>query len=169
MADDIIIVSIGVLGSIASIWGAYEAIQARRKAITAAQRAEAARDSILSKQKTTDLSEILFEAGNSRQIFAKYNIPKSGRGLTGINFSDDVQSFQNFIFQFNDNKLIIEQIEGFDSELTYKEMNRLLGNFSNSKTNDEKRDVAIQIRVLLDDIIFKLKNAIDERNGKIDS
>ena len=74
---EIILIIIGVLGSIASIYGAYLAIKAKNEAESAASIAESAKNEVLSKQKTTSLTGIMFEAKRTQQVFGKYSLTAS--------------------------------------------------------------------------------------------
>src|SRR5690554_7333166 len=74
---DIIVVTIGVLGSFASIYGAYLSIKAKNEARTSAELAESAKNQVLKKQTTTHLAEILYQAKRVQQSFGKYSITQN--------------------------------------------------------------------------------------------
>lgn len=157
-------VIIGVIGSLASIFGAYLAIKAKNDAASSAQQAESAKNEVLKKQKTTSLTGILFEAKKTQQIFGKYSIAQSNKSLVGVQFGKDSESLQNFIFQFNENREMIEQTTELETEATYNSLNQLLSDFSDAKPTNDKKDFGKQIRLIIDDIIFKMRKSIDNRN-----
>lgn len=161
---DIIVIVIGVLGSIASIYGAYIAIKAKNEAVSSAEIAESAKNEVLKKQKTTSLTGIMYEAKRAQQVFGKYSIAQSNSSLVGVKFEKDSESLQNFIFQFNENREMIEQNTDLETEATYKSLNELLTNFSDVKATRDKKDYGKQIRLIIDDIIFKMRKSIDSRN-----
>ncbi|MCG8734761.1 hypothetical protein [Tenacibaculum finnmarkense] len=161
---DIIVIIIGVLGSIASIYGAFLAIKAKNEAVSSAKIAESAKNEVLKKQKTTSLTGIMYEAKKSQQIFGKYSIAQSNKSLTGVRFEKDSESLQNFIFQFNENREMIEQNTDLETQATYESLNTLLTDFSDAKAIGDKKDYGKQIRLIIDDIIFKMRKSIDNRN-----
>lgn len=163
---DIIVIIIGVLGSLASIYGAYLAIKAKNEAVTSATIAESAKNEVLKKQKTTSLAGIMFEAKRTQQIFGKYSIAQSNKSLVGVKFDKDSENLQNFIFQFNENREMIEQNTELGTEAIYNSLNQLLSKFSDAKAARDKKDHGKQIRLMIDDIIFKMRKSIDNRNEK---
>ena len=161
---EVIIIVIGVLGSFASIFGAIVAIRAKNEAKSSAEIAESAKNEVLKKQKTTSLANLLFEAKKSQQTFGKYSIAQSNKSLIGVEFDKDSEALQNFIFNFNENRAVIEQTTEIETDATYTELNRLLTDFSAARATGDKKDLGKQIRLSLDDIIFKMKKSIDNRN-----
>lgn len=161
---DIMVIIIGVLGSLASIFGAYLAIKAKNEAATSAQLAESAKNEVIKKQKTTSLTEILYEAKRVQQTFGKYAIAQTNKSLTGVLFEKDSESLQNLIFNFNENRELIEQTTDLETEATYNSLNQLLSNFSGARAANDKKDFGKQIRLMVDDIIFKMRKSIDNRN-----
>lgn len=164
---EIIVIVIGVLGSIASIYGAILSINAKNKSENFATKAEQAKNSILKKQKTTNLGNILFEAKRVQQTFGKYSIAQSNKSLAGVEFNKDAENLQDFIFNFNENRAVIEQTTDIETETTYTELNNLLTSFSGAR-NTGKISFGKQIRLSVDDIIFKMKRSIDNRNETIE-
>ena len=71
--DDFTII-IGVIGSFASIYGAYISVEAMRKSKKSANIAEVAKNQVLKKQKTTNLVNLLYEAKSIQDIFGKYAV-----------------------------------------------------------------------------------------------
>lgn len=155
---------IGVVGSFASVYGAYLAIKAKNEAVCSAEKAESAKNEVLKKQKTTSLTGILFEAKRTQQVFGKYSIAQSNKSLVGVQFGKDSENLQNFIFHFNENREMIEQTTELETEATYNSLNKLLSDFSDAKATSDKKDYGKQIRLMIDDIIFKMKKSIDYRN-----
>jgi hypothetical protein len=164
---DIIVTLIGVLGALASFIGAYFSIRAENKAKSAAVRAESARDSIIRKQETTDLAGILFEAKKVQQVFGKYSIASNNRSLTGVEFEKDAGALQSFIFNFNENRSTISLSSDIDTQIAYNDLNTLLDDFTRSRSITDKKYTGKQIRISLDDIIFKMRKVIDNRNSEI--
>lgn len=162
---DIIIVTIGVLGSIASIYGAYLSIKAKNEARTSAELAESAKNQVLKKQTTTHLAEILYQAKRVQQSFGKYSITQN-KSLIGAEFEKDAEVLQAYIFVFNENRALIENSTEIETESTYKTLNESLDNFTKNRAADDKKNYGKQIRLAVDDIIFKLKKVIDDRNSE---
>lgn len=160
---EIIIIIVGVLGSIASIIGAFLSIRAKKSSENSAKIAENAKNEILKKQKTTDLGSILFEAKRVQQVFGKYSITQSNRSLVGVEFSEDAKNLQKFIFNFNESRAIIEDNTDIETERIYRKLDDLLSEFSVSNISDKVKN-GKQIRFIVDDIIFKMKRVIDNRN-----
>ena len=157
-----------IIGTVASFFGAYLAIRAERKAKKSAELAETAKNQILKKQKTTNLAEILFQSKSIQQVFGKYSIAQSNRSLSGVEFEKDSEALQTYIFGFNESRQLIEETSDINTVATYKELNDLHIKFSESKTNGDKKDFGKQIRLVIDDIIFKIRKEIDERNSELE-
>lgn len=162
-----LIVIISIAGSIASLFGAYLAFKAKRLAKSSAEIAVSARDSIIRRQDTTELADNLFEAKKVQQIFGKYSIAQNNRSLSGVDFGEDAGALQSYIFKFNENREIIENSSEIETQTVYDELNSLLNSFSGKRLMNEKKDVGKQIRLLIDDIIFKLRKVINQRNTEI--
>ena len=161
---EIMVIIIGVLGSIASIYGAYLAINAKNEAVSSAKIAESAKNEVLKKQKTTFLSGILFEAKKTQEIFGKYLIAQSNKSLAGVKFEKDSENLQKFIFDFNENREMIEQTTELETEITYNNLNQLLSDFCEANAMADKKNFGKQINFVIGDIIFKMKKSIDNRN-----
>ena len=162
---DIIIVIIGILGSFASIYGAYVSIKAKNEAQTSAKLAESAKNQVLKKQTTTHLAEILYQAKRVQQSFGKYSITQN-KSLIGAEFEKDAEILQAYIFLFNENRALIEKSTEIETESTYKTLNESLDNFAKHRAAEDKKNFGKQIRLAIDDIIFKLKKVIDNRNSE---
>jgi hypothetical protein len=59
---------------------------------------------------------------------------------------------------------MIEQTTDLETKATYDILNQLLSDFSDAKGTSDKKDFGKQTRMLIDDIIFKMKKSIDNRN-----
>lgn len=162
-----IINTIGIIGTVASIYGAYLSIKSMKAAKSSAEVAESAKNQVLKKQKTTNLSEILFEAKRVQKTFGKYSITQS-KSLIGAEFEKDAEVLQTFIFSFNENRALLETSTEIETNSAYKTLNEQLDNFTRNKTIDDKKSFGKQIRLAIDDIIFKLKKVIDDRNSEIE-
>ncbi|KAB8153471.1 hypothetical protein EZY14_009565 [Kordia sp. TARA_039_SRF] len=165
---ELAVIIIGIAGSVASIIGAILAIQAEKKAKSAAEQAELAKNAVIKKQKTTNLAEILFEAKRVQKIFGKYSIAQSNRSLAGVEFAKDSETLQEYVFSFNENRQLVEETTEIETQAVYDELNKLLTNFSEAKAVGDKKDFGNQIRLAIDDIIFKIRKEIDDRNSKIE-
>lgn len=162
-----LIVIVGILGSIASIYGAYLSIEAKKESEKSAKKAEFAKDIIIRKQKTTNLGSILFEAKRVQHVFGKYSIAESNKSLVGVKFNEDSQNLQDFIFNFNESRAMIEETTDIETQTTYSELNNLLATFCGARGSG-KINSGKQIRMNIDIIIHKIKRSIDSRNEKIE-
>lgn len=162
-----IIIIVGVLGSIASIYGAYLSIKAKNEAKDSAELAEAAKNQVLKKQTTTHLVEILSEAKRAQLTFGKYSITQN-KSLIGAEFEKDAKIIQSFTFTFNEHRALLEESTEIETESTYKTLNELLDEFMTHRAADDKKKFGKQIRLAIDDIIFKLKKVIDDRNNELE-
>jgi hypothetical protein len=163
---EIINAIVGILGSLASFYGAYLSIQAKNEAKTSAEQAESAKNQVIKKQTTTHLAELLYQAKRVQQSFGKYSITQN-KGLIGAEFEKDAEVLQTYIFLFNDNRALVGNSTDIETESTYTTLNELLENFTKHKATEDKKNFGKQIRLAVDDIIFKLKKVIDDRNSEI--
>jgi hypothetical protein len=160
---EFIITAIGVSGAFASIIGATLSIRAKKSAEKSAEQAESAKNLVLRKQTTTHLAEILFQSKIVQQSFGKYTITQS-QSLIGAKFENDAEVLQSFIFVFNEHRALIEDSTEIQTEITYKSLNELLDEFMRNRGIEKKKTYGKQIRLAIDDIIFKMKKVIDNRN-----
>lgn len=156
---------ISVFGTIASILGAILSIKAENKARNSAQIAESAKNQILKKQGTTHLVEILHQTKRIQQIFGKYAITQN-ESLAGIKTEEDANFLQDYIFFFNENRALIEESTKMEVKSIYESLDEGLDNFTKSSMIIDKKTYGKQIRLICDDIIFKLKKIIDSRNNE---
>lgn len=157
---------ISILGSLASFYGAYLSIRSKNEAKTSAVQAESAKNQVIKKQTTTHLAEILYQAKRVQQSFGKYSITQN-KGLIGAEFEKDAEVLQTYIFLFNDNRTLVSNSTDIETETTYITLNELLEKFTKHKAAEDKKNFGKQIRLAVDDIIFKLKKVIDVRNSEI--
>lgn len=148
-------------GAIITVYSAYLAVKAERSAKTSAQIAENAKEQIIKQKSTTTLSEILFKTKRVQQTFGKYTITNSN-SLVGVDIHEDVEILQEYIFDFNENRHLINDKTEIDGNRTYTDLNNLQENFVNCSQAD-KKTFAKQIRIILDDIVMSIKNTIDKR------
>jgi len=165
---ELAVIIIGVAGSAASIIGAILSLQAAKKAKSAAEQAESAKNLIIRKQKTTNLAEILFEAKRVQKIFGKYSTAQSNRSLAGVEFAKDSETLQDYVFNFNENRQLIEETTDIETQAVYDELNKLMKSFSEAKAVGDKKEFGNQVRLAIDDIIFKIRKEIDYRNSAIE-
>jgi hypothetical protein len=158
----IIVSAIGVVGSIASIYGAYLSIQAKKEAKNSADiaeqaktSAENARDQVIHKQQTTSLVTVLNESKRVQKVFFKYSRAQNTRSFDGADFDKDAIEFQSIITIFNESRGIIEEETDLEANTVYNELNDLLNNFTTSTAKNDKKIYGHQIRLKLDDIIHK--------------
>ncbi len=162
---EIIVAIIGILGSLASFYGAYLSIRAKNEAKTSAALAESAKNQVLKKQTTTHLAEILYQAKRVQQTFGKYSITQD-KSLIGAEFEKDAEILQSFIFTFNEHRALLQGSTEIETEGAYQTLNELIESFTKNKATDGKKKFGKQIRLAIDDTIFKLKKVIDNRNNE---
>lgn len=121
----------------------------------------------IKKQTTTHLAEILYQAKRVQQAFGKYSITQD-KSLIGAEFEKDAETVQSYIFTFNEHRALIEESTEVETESTYQTLNELLDNFTTHRAADDKKKYGKQIRLAIDDIIFKLKKVIDDRNSELE-
>lgn len=151
-------------GTIVTIYGAYLAIKAEKNAKNSARIAEDARKEIIKHKSTTTLSEILFKTKRVQLTFGKYTI-SNANSLVGVEIKEDVEILQSYIFDFNENRHLINEKTEIDGNRIYSDLNKLQENFINCSDTDRKK-YAKQIRIILDDIIMIVKNTIDKRTDE---
>lgn len=161
---ELVVLIIGVVGSFASMYGAYLSIKAKNEARTSAIAAETAKNQVLKKQVTTHLVELLHQAKRVQQTFGKYSITQN-KSLVGAEFEKDAEILQAYIFTFNENRGLIQSSTEIETESTYKTLNDSLHSFTTHRATEDKKTFGKQIRLAIDDVIFKLRKVIDERNS----
>jgi hypothetical protein len=159
---------ITVVGSIASLYGAHLSKNSEKNAKSAAEKAENVKDQIIQKQNTTAIANLLYEAKRTQKVFGKYSIAQTNRSLTGVDFNKDSENLQNFVFQFNENRSLLNENTEIETEPTYTQLNDLLVSFSGVRSNADKKENGNQIRLLIDDIIFKMRKCIDKNNSSFE-
>ncbi len=159
--------SIGILGTIASLVGAYLSIRSEKKARNSATLAEKARDQVIHKQQTTSLVTVLNESKRVQKIFFKYSLaPNDRQSVLGVDFDKDANELQVIITLFNESRGIITSGTELDADSVYHELNTLLKGFTNADDSQLKTH-GHRIRLKLDDIIYKIQKSVDDRNYTI--
>lgn len=150
-----------ICGTVISVFSAYLAIKAEKNAKNSAQIAEEAKKELIKQKSTTTLSEILYKTKRVQAIFGKYTI-SSVKSLQGVDIKEDVELLQSYIFDFNENRHLINEKTEVEGNRVYKELNDLQEKFINC-VEKEKKIFGKQIRIILDDIVMSIKNTIDKR------
>lgn len=163
-----VIAIIGIVGAIASLIGAFLSIRSEREAKSSAEKAEIAKNIILRKQGTTKMAELLFESKSIQRVFGKYSIATASRGLPRDFITKDGEMLKDYIFKFNDNRQLLEISTEIETQAVYDELNKLLKDFISAKMSVDKNNLGNQVRISMDDIIFKLNVAVEKRNIEVE-
>lgn len=163
---EILVIIVGVVGSFASIIGAVLSIKAESNAKTHAETAESIKNEILARQKTTELAEILYESKKIQKSFVKYSTAQTQSALSGVSFEKDAQELRDFISKINENRALLEKTAEIKAAEVYKSLNSLLDEYCSNNTIQNKREKGKLIVRNIDEIIFKLRKSIDNRNEK---
>lgn len=165
---------ISIIGTLVTIYGAYLAIEAKKsakkselKALEAKTQAEQARDLVIHKQQTTSLVTLLNETKRVQKVFFKYSNLNINRSIEGIDFNKDAEELQNIITVFNESRGIIDDQTELESQKTYNNLNELHNKFCAATNKTARKESGHQIRLDLDDIIFKVQKVIENRNYQI--
>mgnify|MGYP001367833995 CR=1 FL=1 len=124
MTFEQVIIAVGVIGSIASIIGAWLSIKHANKAKSSAEIAEKAKEEIYNRQSSSEFSSILTE-----NLFGKYRLPSQTRTLDGLNHEKDIEEFQNLLFKLNENRSKISKFKEFRFDDFYSRATNSLDNF----------------------------------------
>ena len=158
--------TVSIVGSIASIFGAIYALRSEKKAKESAELAESAKNQVITQKKTTALVEILFQSKRIQKVFVKYSTAQTQAILRGSDFNEDAKLLREFISKINENRNLIKENSEIDSDKYYKEINDLLDKYCEDKTIKNKQKQGKLIILKIDDIIYKLKKTVDNRNEK---
>lgn len=156
----------GVIAGLASFYGAYLSFKSMNQAKTSAQQAESARDQIINHQTTTEFAHLLFQARTVQQTFGKYSISQP-LSLAGVNFEKDGEILNNFIYTFNEMRSKLVTVTTIKTDDVYHSLNLLQSQFTAGMNATEKSLPGIEIRLIIDDIISKMREVIDSRNTEI--
>ena len=129
MTFEQVIIAVGVIGSIASIIGAWLSIKHANKAKSSAEIAEKAKEEIYNRQSSSEFSSILTEAIRVQNLFGKYRLPSQTRTLDGLNHEKDIEEFQNLLFKLNENRSKISKFKEFRFDDFYSRATNSLDNF----------------------------------------
>lgn len=160
------VIAFGLLGSIASIIGAWLSIRHANRARSSAVIAEQARTEIYNRQTNSKFSGILSEAKRVQSSFSKYRLPSQSRTLDGLNHEKDIEEFQNLLLALNENRSKLTKLSDFKFENFYARATSRLDNFSTSEDLDEIKKRGIDLFKILDEIVAVLREVIDEFNNK---
>lgn len=165
---------IGVISTIVTIYGAYLAVDAKKQAKiseinakNAQTKAEEARDLVVHKQQTTSLVTLLNETKRVQKVFFKYSNAGLHRGFEGSDFNKDAEELQSIITVFNESRGVIDEQTELDSAITYANLNDLHSKFCLATIKAQRKEFGHQIRLDLDDIIYKVQKTIEKRNSQI--
>jgi hypothetical protein len=163
--------TLSILGTIASLIGAWIAIREVKKAKSLKSEIESIKKELNSKLKSKELNDLLSDAKRIRTILINYKLRldiESDKNASKANLKDivsegiDIKSnfmdFNLFVSKLNDNGIVIRKIEG----ITY-DYEELIKNF-NEISKDNIFEKVKSILVNLNNFILKLN---DDLNAKI--
>lgn len=126
---------LSILGSLASIVGAYVSWWQYKKAKSAAEEAKEAKMSVLNRQQISEIEKVLMSAHEAEGIL----IGRTSRRLTnqGKNLSAEYEKIQKFISEFNE---IYESFTPIDKvlEFAHKSLVNTIKNYYNENENLQK-------------------------------
>jgi hypothetical protein len=158
--------TLGIIGTLASLVGAWLSIKYAKQARTAAEIAERTKQELFDKQVNSELHTILIESKRVQHGFGKYRLPSQNRTLDGINHEKDIEDYQKLLSIINENKSKLTKINGFNFNTYYSKSKRTLNEFSISTNNEEIQKKGIEVISDLDIIVSVLRKEIDEFSKK---
>jgi hypothetical protein len=152
-----------VIGTVASIIGAWVSVKYASKATDAAKEAKRIRAQLIDQRKTSELSKIQASCKKALDSMVKYGPASTPTSLAGISTKKDSFDVQEFIL------LIKEHRTHFDNK-TLNEADKfcnvlipLLESFANSSTIENQQKFGKQIVMNLSSISATIKKRLDSR------
>lgn len=151
---------LSILGSLASIVGAFVSWWQYKKAKSAAEEAKEAKMSVLNRQQISEIEKVLMSAHEAEGVL----IGRTSRRLTnqGKNLSVEYEKIQNFISEFNE---IYESFTSIDLrnplEFAHKRLVNTIKNY-----NNENENLLEDAQSMLEDIRNIIAFLKKEQSGK---
>lgn len=157
-----------LIGTIASIIGAIISFNEAGKAKKSADIARNVKEHIVEHRNVKELSQMHMATQKLLKILAKYGVSSDDIGLKGINFKNDSQDIQEYIFFMKDNKFLFSFEENNEVDILCEKLNLLLTDFVN-EDKSIKKIKACEIIVILNEFSPIIKKKLYEKSESINT
>ena len=154
-------VALTIIGTIASIVGAWISISYALKAKDAAEESKRIKSQLVSQRKTSELSKLEVSCKQALNSMMKYGPASTPASLAGINTQKDSFDVQNFIVLLREHRLYFGDTRFNKADVFCRDITALLDDFAQSSTSDDQRKYGKQLFTCLSSISAAIKRLLD--------
>ena len=156
-----------VIGTVASIIGAWVSVKYASKASDAAKEAKRIKSQLIDQRKVSELTKLQVSCKRAQNSMAKYGPASTQAGLAGNSTANDSRDVQDFILLLKENRSHFgnktpNEADDFCSVLT-----PLLDSFAQSSAPNDQRDNGKQIVIHLSSFAAAIKTRLDSKREAV--
>lgn len=152
-----------IVGSIASLVGAWISVQQARKSKTAAEEAKKVRAQLVDHRKTSDLAQMQIQCRKAQKSMEKYGPGSVPSSLKGVDPAHDAREVQDFILYISEHRAYFGNKSPNKADEFCQVVTPLLDSFAQASTPDELRKNGKQIVIHLANMAAIIKRHLDAR------
>lgn len=152
-----------VVGTVASIGGAWVSINQAGKSRTAADEAKKVRAQLIDHRKTSDLAKVQSLCKNAQKAMEKYGPGSVPSSLLGIEPNNDAREVQDFIMTIHEHCAYFGTKSPNEADQFCEAITPLLDTFAQTTDSEGLRDNGKQILVNLANMAASIKRLLDAK------
>lgn len=156
-----------IIGTIASIIGAFVAVKYAKNSEVFAKEAKKVRDQLIGQRKTSELSEVHAYLRKAQNAMVKYGQASTPALLQGVHVSHDAQEVQDFLLLLKEHRALFGSSNPNDADLLCEKLNPLLENFVDEKDTSNRTKMGREILSHINNFMPNVKKVLDTRKDKI--
>lgn len=159
---DIVSLIIGIIGAIASGYGAHLAIKEAKKAKSSAEKAESMKNAIATEQKKIYLSKVFNETVTIMKISIKLATSATpDKKIRGLNYQTSIDAIRKYIDVLKENCHYLPEIKVKAVESEYRNIESELVNLAKEDDQRKKYEIGDLIHNSMGEILKQIKPELD--------
>jgi len=153
---------IGIIGSVASLIGAFLSYKSKNEARDAAAEVKIARNQMIQRKQNIELVELLTKAKQVQRAFNKYRTATFGAGINDGSISQDLEQAESLLSDINEQKQLIKDETDLNIERIHTDLRESVDSFYfHFNENNELHTHARKINISLNQIIDRIRAAVN--------
>jgi len=156
-----------VIGTVASIIGAWVSVKYASKASDAAKEAKRIKSQLIDQRKASELTKLQVSCKRALGSMVKYGPASSPTSLAGISTEKDSFDVQEFILLIKEHRTLFSNKTPNEADEFCTVLTPLLDDFANSSTTKDQLKFGKQIVMDLSSISAAIKKRLDSRRETV--
>ena len=156
-----------IIGTIASIVGAFVAVKYAKNSKESAKEAKKVRDQLIGQRKTSELSKVQVYLKKAQNAMVKYGPASTPALLRGVHADQDAREVQDFLLLLKEHRAFFGSSNPNDADVLCETLNPLLGEFVAEKDTSKRTQMGGEILSHINNFTPNVKKVLDTRKDKI--